>query len=204
MTDDQMPAQPATVDGAATERPTAGTEQGEAAENDTERASGGVVTAGPLAAVGDQGSGFPPIRMRKEPRNDFLPEDYVLLPQAVLDGLRSERVELRAKLKHPVVGAVVELVEEGLSQHRRAEAAHDLKDEANNRWLAVVAERDGLKSERDGLRRKVDAVRAWLNAEGRRISDWGKTHNPECECETEYVTHYVIGEIRKLLLGGDA
>ncbi len=45
---------------------------------------------------------------------------------------------LRALLAHPTVRAVVELVQEAEHQYNRAEAAHGLKDEANQRWLEAV------------------------------------------------------------------
>lgn len=45
---------------------------------------------------------------------------------------------LKAKLRDPAVAAVVELAEQCDREHRRAEAAHDAKDEANRRWLAAA------------------------------------------------------------------
>jgi hypothetical protein len=52
--------------------------------------------------------------------------------------VNTENERLKALLRHPVVASVVELVDEAERQFRRAEAAHDLKDEANRRWVAAV------------------------------------------------------------------
>jgi hypothetical protein len=52
--------------------------------------------------------------------------------------LQYEVEELRAPLNHPTVRAVVELVREAEHQYNRAEYAHTLKDEANQRWLEAV------------------------------------------------------------------
>ena len=53
--------------------------------------------------------------------------------------LLEEIAELRALLNHPAVRVVVELVQEAEHQYNRAEAAHNLKDEANRRWLEAVS-----------------------------------------------------------------
>lgn len=53
--------------------------------------------------------------------------------------LQYEVEELRALLLHPTVKAVVELVQEAEHQYNRAEHAHTLKDEANQRWLDAVS-----------------------------------------------------------------
>lgn len=49
-----------------------------------------------------------------------------------------ERDTLRMELSHPAVAAVAELVKDRNRQYRRAEAAHDAKDEANRRWLEAA------------------------------------------------------------------
>lgn len=53
--------------------------------------------------------------------------------------LPEEVAELRALLNHPAVRVVVELVQEAEHQYNRAEHAHTLKDEANQRWLEAVS-----------------------------------------------------------------
>lgn len=53
--------------------------------------------------------------------------------------LEYEVEELRALLNHPAVRVVVELVQEAEHQYNRAEHAHTLKDEANQRWLEAVS-----------------------------------------------------------------
>lgn len=55
------------------------------------------------------------------------------------DQLLAELEEYRRLLQHPAVRAVVELVQEAEHQHNRAEHAHTLKDEANQRWLDAVS-----------------------------------------------------------------
>lgn len=58
-----------------------------------------------------------------------------------IDLLGGEIQRLKAELRrrnHPTVRAVADLVEEMETQFRRAEAAHDAKDEANRRWLEAT------------------------------------------------------------------
>lgn len=68
--------------------------------------------------------------------------EAVLAIYAHVDKIERQRDELRAKLANATVQAVVALVEQVGHEYRRAEAAHDAKDEANRRWLdATVATR---------------------------------------------------------------
>lgn len=61
---------------------------------------------------------------------------------ADVETLLAERDELRAKLSDPVISAVLALLADRDRQLRRAEAAHDAKDEANRRWLAATTKPD--------------------------------------------------------------
>jgi hypothetical protein len=51
------------------------------------------------------------------------------------DAALQELTQAKAKLADPAVRAVLELIEHHDREHRRAEAAHEAKDEANARWL---------------------------------------------------------------------
>lgn len=61
-----------------------------------------------------------------------------LMPTIVEEIVPQVREDERAKLADPAVRAVVELVEQRDREYRRAEAAHEAKDEANRRWLTAL------------------------------------------------------------------
>jgi hypothetical protein len=206
MTDDQMPTQPAVVDADGPERPAEGTAQGEppgGAEGRVQRtevtsvrldpevvvqlreiANRSECTVSELLRTGAQMVLAEPNRMQIA----WLTPLYVTGPNLTVTVPSAELDELRAKLRNPVVAAVVQLVEDGQHQHRRAEAAHDLKDEANNRWLEVVAERKGLRG-------KVEAVRALCDA----AED---NDDPVATLSGEMKWYLSTADIRKALDGG--
>lgn len=88
-----------------------------------------------------------------------LQEAYTRTDQWLADA-QAENKQLRAKLNHPVVAAVVALAEEAERQYKRAEAAHDAKDEANRRWIAAGADGDAARAELAQAREVIAAVRA--------------------------------------------
>lgn len=53
--------------------------------------------------------------------------------------------QMQHLLDHPAVAAVIAVVMEADRQYRRAEAAHDAKDEANRRWLELASRNQGDK-----------------------------------------------------------
>lgn len=60
------------------------------------------------------------------------------LNMADLEAVLAELDDARKKLADPAVAAVVELLGQYHHEYRRAEAAHEAKDEANRRWLEAT------------------------------------------------------------------
>lgn len=87
-----------------------------------------------------------------------------------LEAVVAELAALKVLLRDPAVKAVVELAQECDRQARRAEAAHEQKDEANNRWLAADVECKEWKRKANDAAATLGHNRVATNAAGDQVA----------------------------------